>query len=68
MLEINDDINNSNLSSIATVVRFDVVNMFPSIDNNMGITSVRKYLDDRKYQHLPRDCAIEALELWLSCT
>ena len=63
----NDDINNSNLSSIAIVVRFDVVNMFPSIDNNMGIISVRNYLDEREYQDLPRDYVIETLELCLSC-
>ena len=67
MLEINDDINNSNLSSIAIVVRFDVVNMLPSIDKNMGITSVRNYLDERECQDLPRDYVIETLELCLSC-
>ena len=43
MLEIIDDMNNSNLSSSAILVSFDVVNMFPSIDNNMGIASFRKY-------------------------
>ena len=43
MLEIIDDMNNSNLSSSTILVSFDVVNMFPSIDNNMGIASFRKY-------------------------
>ena len=67
MLEIIDDMNNSNLSSSAILVSFDVVNMFPSIDNNMGIASVRKYLDERESKDLPTDCVIEALELCLSC-
>ena len=67
MLEIIDDINNSNLSSNAILVSFDIVNMFPRIDNNMGIASVRKYLDGRECKDLPTDCVIEALELCLSC-
>ena len=67
MLEIIDDVNKSNLSSNAILVSFDIVNMFPSIDNNMGIASVRKYLDERECKDLPTDCVIEALELCLSC-
>ena len=47
MLEIIDDINNSDFSSSAILVSFDVVKMFPSIDNNMGTASVGKYLDER---------------------
>ena len=35
MLEIIDDINNSNLSSSAILVSFDVVDTFHSIDNDM---------------------------------
>ena len=37
MLEIIDDMNSSNLVSSAIPVCFDVVNMFPSIDDNMGL-------------------------------
>ena len=33
----------------------------------MGITSVRKYLDQIECKTLPTDCVIEALELCLSC-
>ena len=40
--------------------------MFPSIDNNTGIASVRKYLDERECKNLPTDFVIEALELCLS--
>ena len=53
MLEIIDDMNNSNLSSSTILVSFDVVNMFPSIDNNMGIAYFRKYLDERECKDLP---------------
>ena len=66
-VEIIDDMNNSILSSSAILVRFDVVNMFPSIDKNIGIASVRKYLDERESKDLPTDCITEALELCLSC-
>ena len=59
MLEIIDDMNNSNLSSSAILLSFDVVNMFPSIDNNMAIA--RKHLDEREYKDLSIDCVIEAL-------
>ena len=41
MLEIIDDMNNFNLSSNAILVSLDIVNMFPSIDNNVWIASVR---------------------------
>ena len=40
--------------------------MFPSIDNNIRIVSVKKYLDERKCKDLPTDRVIEALELHLS--
>ena len=52
MLEIIDDMNNSNLSSNASLLSFDIVDMFPSIDNNMKIASVRKYL----YSVKRKDC------------
>ena len=52
MLEIIDD-NKSNLSSSTILVGFDVVNMFPSVDNNMRIESVRKYLYEKEYKDLP---------------
>ena len=54
MLEIVDYMNNSNLSSSAILVSFDVVNMLPN-------------LDEREYKDLPTDCVIKAPELCLSC-
>ena len=67
MLKIIDDMNNSNLTSSAILVSVNVMNMFPSINNNMGIASVRKYLHERECKDFPTDCVIEALELGLSC-
>ena len=67
ILEIIDNTNNSNLNSNAILVSFDVVNMFPSIHNNMGITSDRKCLDQMECNDIPNDFVIEALELYLSC-
>ena len=67
MLEFIDDINKSHLSFSAILVNFDVVNMFPSIDNNTVIAYVRKYFDERECKDLPTDCVNEALELCLSC-
>ena len=41
--------------------------MLPSIDNKMGINSVKKFLDERACKDPPTQCVIEALELCLSC-
>ena len=67
MLEIVDGVNNSNLSSSAILESFDVVNIFPSIENNMGMGSVRKDLDKRECKDLLTDCVVQALELCFSC-
>ena len=66
MLKIADDINLSNLSSSAILVSFDIGNMFPSIDNNVKIASVREYLDEKECKYLSTDCVDEALELCIS--
>ena len=41
--------------------------MFPSVDNDMGVVSVRKQLDEKEFKDLPTVCVNEALELCLSC-
>ena len=45
LLEIIDDINDTGLSENAILVSFDIVNMFPSIDNAKGIEAVRSALN-----------------------
>ena len=43
MLDIIDEINNFNLPSNSILVSFDIVNMFPSIDNKSGLKSLMIY-------------------------
>ena len=44
MLEIIDNINKSMLSENSVLVSFDVVNMFPNIDNKSDLLSVKEAL------------------------
>ena len=46
---------------------FDVVNMFPSIDNKMEIESVGNILLNRENDIPSAECIIEALKLCLNC-
>ena len=41
ILDIIDEINNSNLPTNSILAGFDIVNMFPSIDNKSGLKSVQ---------------------------
>ena len=47
MLDIIDNLNNLNLHPGSVLVSFDIINMFPSIDNKMGIISVKKIFRSR---------------------
>ena len=47
------------------LVSFDIINMFPSIDNISGIQAVKNVLANRSDQFPPTDCIIEALKLCL---
>ena len=68
MLNIVDDLNrNGNLHENCLLVSFDVVNMFPSIENKMAIESVKNILLNRDDNTPPGECIIEALELCLNC-
>ena len=67
MLDIIDDLNNLNLHPESVLVSFDIINVFPSIDNKMGINSVKKVLDESACKDPPTQCVIEALGLCLSC-
>ena len=67
MLDIIDDLNNLNLHPESVLVSFDIINIFPSIDNKLGINSVIKLLNKRGCKSPPTQCVIEALELCLNC-
>ena len=67
MLDITDEINNSNLPTYSILVGFDMVKMFPSVDNKSGLKSVHDILKLRGSKFPSASCVIEALELRLSC-
>ena len=47
------------------LVSWDVVVMFPNIDNNLGISAVRKVLDSRAVKFPSTECIVEAIEICL---
>ena len=68
MSNIIDDLNqNRNLNENCLLVSFDVVHMFPSIDNKMGGESVKNILLHREDKTPPAKWIIDALELYLNC-
>ena len=67
MLDIIDNLNDSNLPDNSVLVSFDIVNMFPSIDNESGIKAVKEMLNVRENKNPPTECILEALRLCLGC-
>ena len=67
MLDIIDEINNSELPQNLLLVSFDVVNMFPNINNEFGINYVKQILEERETKTPPTQCIIEALTICLEC-
>ena len=67
MLDIIDNLNDPDLPENSVLVSFDVVNMFPSIDNESGTKAVKKVLNDRGSKNPPTECILEALRLCLEC-
>ena len=69
MLDIIDNLNSLDLPLNSILVSFDIINMFPNIGNNLGLSSVKKYLDLCSENIPPANCLLEAeaLELCLSC-
>jgi hypothetical protein len=66
-LDIIDEINQNGLPDNASLVSFDIVNMFPSISNESGIRAVRQALNSRKVKSPSTKCIIEGLKITLSC-
>ena len=68
MLNFFDFLNNSNiLTENCTLVSFDIVNLFPSIDNVSGLQAVKNALEAREEQFPHAACIIEAFELCQKC-
>lgn len=47
------------------LVSWDVVGMFPNIDNNLGLSAVREALDSRPVQIPSSNCILEAVKICL---
>ena len=47
LLDIIDHLNEKGLPSNAKLISFDIVNMFPSIDNQRGMEAVKTALENR---------------------
>ena len=47
------------------LVSWDVVSMFPNIDNNLGASAVTRALNSRVQQFLSTECIVEAVEMCL---
>ena len=65
MLQIIDNINANELPNDTILVSFDIVNMFPNIDNIKGIEAVKLTLQNRPSQKPSTECIIEGLEISL---
>ena len=67
MLDIIDNLNSLDWPLNSILVSIDVINMFPNIDDNIELSSVKKYLDSRSKNIPPTNCFLEALELCHTC-
>ena len=66
MLDIIDNLNSLGLRLDSILVSFDIINMFPNIDNNLGLSSLKHYLDLCSKSIPPTNSLLEALELCLT--
>ena len=68
MLNTIDNINSRNIiTNDSVLVSFDVVNMFPSIDNVLSLEVVSEILHNRESDFSPAACILDALKLCLEC-
>ena len=66
MLGIIDSLNEKGILDGDMLVSFDIINMFPSIDNDTGVERVRcKLTEFSDSLDVPVECIIEALEICL---
>ena len=63
LLDIIDKINSMFLPANAILFSFDIVNMFPNIDNKSGLDAVKFVLLKRSTNTPPVECILEGLEL-----
>ena len=63
MLDVIDDVNKSMVSENCVLVSFDVVNIFPNIDNKSSLLSVKEALTDSNFDIDSTQCVVDALEI-----
>ena len=67
LVDIIDNLNSMFLPANASLVSFDIVNMFPNIDNKSGLDALKSVLLRRPTNTPPVKCILEGLELNLTC-
>ena len=65
LLNVIDDLNQRGIPDNTVLVSFDIVNMFPSIDNLNRINAMKSFLDNRPIKKPPTECIIEGLNICL---
>ena len=65
LLKLIDNINSQGLPPGTILVSFDVVNMFPNIDNERGLNTLKTVFDARTTRKPATDCLVEALRICL---
>ena len=63
MLDVIDDVSKSMVSENCVLVSFDVVNIFPNIDNKSSLLSVKEALTDSNFDIDSTQCVVDALEI-----
>ena len=63
MLDVIDDVSKSMVSENCVLVSFDVVNIFPNIDNKSSLLSVKEALTDSNFDINSTQCVVDALEI-----
>ena len=64
-MELIDEINEKGIPDNAILVSFDIVNMFPNIDNERGLKTLQTAYNKRIVQKPSTQCLMEALEICL---
>ena len=67
MLDIIDSINESVLANNHVLVSFEVVNMFPNIDDKSGLKIVKSVLLANNFYLDSTQCIVDVLKICLTC-
>ena len=63
MLNIIDMVNDSNiLTDDSVLVSFDIVNMFPNINNVFGLEALSEILENSETDFPPAECILEVMQ------